>query len=337
MSLYAAIDLHSNNCLLGVIDQDGRTLLKRRFPNQLGVIAGALAPFQSELDSVAVESTYNWYWLVDGLQEEGFHVRLVHPPAVGQYDGLKHGDDDSDALHLAELNRLGILPEGYIYPRADRPLRDLLRQRLRFVQYSVKLLHSMQSLWGRVTGTTLSANAFRQLRATQLRETFPDPSVMLGVVARIRAWRMLQAQVSEIERWVKDLVPDRSGLVLIKSAPGIGDVLGLTALMETGPIERFPRVGDYSSYCRLVESVRRSNGKTKGHGNRKSGNKFLAWAYIEAAHYALRHEPVRRWYQRKAAKAHQIVAIKAVAHKLARGCYHVLRERVPFDTGRAFG
>ena len=130
---------------------------------------------------------------------------------------------------------------------------------------------------------------------------------------------------------------DRPGLALLKSAPGIGKVLGLTALLETGPISRFARVGDYASYCRMVDSVRLSNGKKKGQGNRKCGNRFLCWAYIEASHYALRHEPVRLWYQRKLAKSNLVKARKAVAHKIARGCYHVLRERTPFDMARAFG
>jgi hypothetical protein len=130
---------------------------------------------------------------------------------------------------------------------------------------------------------------------------------------------------------------DRPGLALLKTAPGIGKVLGLTALLETGPIARFARVGDYASYCRMVDSVRLSNGKKKGQGNRKCGNRFLCWAYIEAAHYALRHESVRLWYQRKLAKSNLVKARKAVAHKIARGCYHVLRERTPFDMARAFG
>jgi len=108
-------------------------------------------------------------------------------------------------------------------------------------------------------------------------------------------------------------------------------------LLETGPISRFASVGDYASYCRMVDSVRLSNGKKKGQGNRKCGNRYLCWAYIEAAHFALRHEPVRRWYQRKLAKSNLVKARKAVAHKIARGCYHVLSERKPFDMQRAFG
>jgi transposase len=337
MSIYAGIDLHSTNSVVAVIDQSGKRLHRRRYPNDLPGILKSLEPFKDELESVVVESTFNWYWLVDGLQDAGHRVQLAHPPGIEQYSGLKHGDDDSDAVHLADLARLGLVHEGFILPRHERALRDLLRQRLRFVQQSVTLLHSIQSLWCRVTGKTLSANAFRALKSPEIERTFSDPIVRVGVLARIRAWQALQDEVDIATRAVLEHQPDLPGLALLKSAPGIGPILGLTTLLETGPIARFASVGDYASYCRMVDSVRLSNGKKKGQGNRKCGNRFLCWAYIEAAHHALRHEPVRVWYQRKLARSNLVKARKAVAHKIARGCYHVLRERTPFDIQRAFG
>lgn len=336
MSMYAGIDLHSTNSVVAVIDQSGKRLHRRRYPNDLPRILKSLEPYKGELDCVVVESTYNWYWLVDGLQDAGHRVRLAHPPGIQQYSGLKHADDDSDAVHLAELARLGLVHEGFILAREERALRDLLRQRLRFVQQSVTLLHSIQSLCCRVTGKTLSANAFRALKMPEIERMFHDPIVRIGALARIRAWQALQDEVDTTTRAVLDHQVDRPGLILLKSAPGIGRVLGLTALLETGPISRFASVGDYASYCRMVDSVRLSNGKKKGQGNRKCGNRYLCWTYIEAAHFALRHEPVRRWYQRKLAKSNLVKARKAVAHKIARGCYHVLSERKPFDMQRAF-
>lgn len=336
MSIYAGIDLHSTNSVVAVINQDGKRLHRRRYSNDIQDILGSLEPFKGELQSVVVESTFNWYWLVDGLQDAGHRVQLAHPPGIEQYSGLKHGDDDSDAEHLANLARLGLVHEGFIFPREERALRDLLRQRLRFVQQSVALLHSIQSLWCRMTGKTLSANDFRALEIDAIERTFPDLIVRAGAMARVRAWQALQDEVEATERCVLEHQLDRPGLALLKTAPGIGKILGLTALLETGPITRFPDVGDYASYCRMVDSVRLSNGKKKGQGNRKCGNRFLCWAYIEAAHHALRHEPIRVWYQRKLAKSNLVKARKAVAHKLARGCYHVLREREPFDITRAF-
>ena len=111
MSLYAAIDLHSSNSVLAVMDGEGKALLQCRRPNDLPRLLGDLAPYREELVGVAVESTYNWYWLVDGLMDQGYAVHLVNTTAIPQYDGLKHGDDHSDALHLAQLMRLGLLPD----------------------------------------------------------------------------------------------------------------------------------------------------------------------------------------------------------------------------------
>ncbi len=119
---------------------------------------------------------------------------------------------------------------------------------------------------------------------------------------------------------------------------GIGDILGLTIALETGDIGRFAKVGNYASYCRCVGSEWLSNGTRKGRGNTKNGNKWLAWAYVEASHFAVRFSPeAKRYSQRKAAKTNRIVATKAVAHKLARACFYVIRDGTPFERKRCFG
>ena len=121
------------------------------------------------------------------------------------------------------------------------------------------------------------------------------------------------------------------------SLPGIGEILGLPIMLEVGEIGRFPGVGNYASYCRCVRSTRLSNGKSKGEGNRKNGNKYLAWAYVEAANYALRFYPeVIRYYHRKGAQTNSIVAIKAISHKLARASYYIMRDQVVYDPGKLF-
>lgn len=338
MQLYAAIDLHSNNSVLAVIDEQDVLQLRRKLPNDIAAIRRALERFREQLVGVVVESTYNWYWLVDGLIESGYTLHLANTAAVPQYSGLKHGDDDSDARHLANLLRLKILPTGYIYPREQRRLRDLLRQRLRLVQKSTGLMQSVQGMFSRLTGSGISANDFRDLDFARLEQAIPHPLDRHAVLAPIHVWSAARQQIDAIEVALREETRGRPDFQQIKSAPGIGNILGLTILLETGPIERFARVGDYSSYCRMVDSQRLSNGKKKGEGNRKCGNAHLAWAYIEAANFAIRYyPPVRRWYDRKASKRHRVVALKAVAHKLARGCYYVLRDHVPFDIERAFG
>jgi transposase len=338
MKVYAAIDLHSNNSVLAVVDEAGKLIHEARYPNELPIILEALQPYREELVGVVVESTYNWYWLVDGLMAAGFRVHLAHTAAVPQYAGLKHGNDYTDARHLANLLRLGILPEGHIYPKEQRGLRDLLRKRSTLVREQTRHCLSFQSLWTRHTGKQLSANSLRQLTPEDLASRFADVHVRQSAAVTYTLWQTLHQEVDVLERSVHRAIKRSTSLMHLQSTPGIGDILGLTILLETGQIQRFASVGDYASYCRCVDSKRLSNGKKKGEGNAKSGNRYLAWAYIEAANFAIRFSPpIKRWYERKRSKCHRLVALKAVAHKLARACYFMLREQTDFDLTRAFG
>jgi transposase len=132
-------------------------------------------------------------------------------------------------------------------------------------------------------------------------------------------------------------VGTRAEYAYLTSAPGIGQVLATTILLETGPIERFAAAGNFASYARCVDSAHTSNGKKKGEGNTKNGNKYLAWAFVEAANFALRYSPeAKRFYDRKKSKTNSVVAIKALAHKLARACFHMMKEKKPFDAERCF-
>lgn len=338
MSLYAAIDLHSNNGVLSVIDEEDQVLFERRLPNDLPAVLQALEPFREQLVGVAVESTYNWYWLVDGLLDHGHRPRLVNTAAVPQYSGLKFGDDHSDARHLARLMRLKILPEGFIYPREQRAVRDLLRQRFRLVQQSTRLIHGVQCAWSRHSGARLAVGDFRKLSDATLTQTFTDGCERLAVSCQIAIWKALQQQVGQVEKSVLARLKENVPMRAVQSVPGIGRILGATIVLETGPITRFAEVGDYSSYGRMVDSIRLSNGKPKGKGNVRCGNRYLCWAFMEAANFAIRNDPAAaRWYQRKAAKRPKVLARKALAHKLARACFFLMRDGGTFDSERLFG
>ncbi|MEW6003444.1 MAG: transposase [Nitrospirota bacterium] len=148
-ALYAGSDLHGNNNLLGIVDEQGKRIFKKRLPNDSELIKDVLEPYKEEMVGIAVESTYNWYWLVDALMEEGDKVHLANPSAIQQYSGLKHGDDKHDAFWLAEMLRLGVLPEGYIYPKEERPVRDLLRKRGHLVRLKTSPVISLQNILSR--------------------------------------------------------------------------------------------------------------------------------------------------------------------------------------------
>ena len=338
MALYCGIDLHSNNSVVSIIDDDDRIKYEKRLPNDLEVIRCALLPYGEELNGVVVESTYNWYWLVDGLMASGFDVRLANTVALKQYNGIKYTDDKTDARYLAHLLRLGILPEGYIYPFETRCVRDLLRRRLLLVRQRVMQHLSLQSLIARHTSKRLSGPQVRQLKPEDIDELLGHGSARLSAHIAHDLMNSVTAHIERIERHVGALCQVTRNYELVTSVTGIGPIIGQTILLETGPIERFSTAGHYASYARCVPSQKISNGKKKGEGNPKNGNKYLEYAFMEAAHYAAIWEPrIKRYYQRKAAKTHKMVAKKALANKLARACYQMFIHDQPFDVNRAFG
>lgn len=334
---FAGIDLHSNNNVLCVIDQSGKILYRQRLKNELLPTACALDAFKESLAGVVVESTYNWYWLVDGLMDLGFTLHLANPAAMKQYEGLKYSDDNSDAAWLANTLRLGILPQGYIYPREERMLRDLLRKRLQLVQQRTANILSIQNLTARNLGTGIRGSEVRKLTEETIHQMFHDIHLAMPAIANLHVIEVLNNEVRTLEKEISKELRPNALFELLQTVGGIGPILAVTTLLETGDINRFAKVGNYASYCRCVESKRTSNDKVKGRGNRKCGNRYLAWAYVEAAHFAIRYDVrIQRYYHRKLANTKKVIAIKAVAHKLARACYWIMKCRAPFEVERAF-
>ena len=337
MGYYGGIDLHGNNNVIAIIDEKDRVIFERRLDNDLNLVLTALEPYRKQIVGLVVESTFNWYWLVDGLMDAGYKVHLANPAAIEQYSGLKYVDDKSDSKWLAHLLRLGILPEGYIYPKEERPIRDLLRRRAQLVRQRTSNLLSVNNQITRNLGTSVKGNVIKKLSGRDIDAMMPDKNLALAIKSNLTVIRCLERQIKEIERAVKDQAKLRPEFKLLLTVDGIGDILALTISLETGHIGRFPQVGDYSSYCRTVTSEHRSNGKKKGKGNTKSGNRYLAWAFVEAATFAIRYNPLaRRFYQRKSAKGKPVIGKKALANKLARACYYIMRDQVPFDNERLF-
>jgi transposase len=337
MALYAGIDLHSNNNVIVVQDEQDTVVARKRLPNDLKRVLSWLEPYRQDLAEIVVESTYNWYWLVDGLMEAGYSVHLANTVAIQQYNGLKYRDDDSDARWLATLLRLGLLPEAHIYPRTERAIRDLLRKRSRFVRQATMNMLSIENLFARNQGQRPSANRVRQLTPEAVEATFEDANVALAVKSSLSVLDCLVEQICVLTEAVHEQVRLRHSYQKLVTVPGIGEILAFTIMLETGDINRFDDVGNYVSYGRLVGSSHWTNGKRKGSGNTKNGNAYLCWAFIEAANFAIQHnQRIRGYYQSKRDRTKRIIALKAVAHKLARACYHMIREDTAFDITRAF-
>src|SRR5881296_505344 len=217
MSLYGGIDLHANNSVIVVINEQDEVIYRKRLPNDLATILEQLAPYHTEIKGLVVESTYNWYWLVDGLMEANYRVHLANPAAIQQYSGLKYTDDHSDARWLAHLLRLGVLPEGYIYPKAARAVRDLLRKRSQLVRQRTTNLLSIQNLVTRNTGESLSANQIKGLDVQQVDELLPNGDLALAVKANLSVMCSADEQTKILERTVTQRVKLSPQFSLLKT------------------------------------------------------------------------------------------------------------------------
>ena len=294
---YSGIDLHSNNSVVTVTDEEDRVVAEKRLPNELTKIVGLLMPWREEMAGVVVESTFNWYWLVEGLQAAGFKVHLANTTAIKKYEGLKHSGDETDARYLAHLLWLGILPTGTILPPEQRAVRDLARKRMQLVRSRTAHILAVENIIARQQGARISSNQVKQLTADAVDQMPLPEDVALAIKTNVAVIAILSAQIILLEKRLQEKVGARTEYGLLTSVPGIGQVLATTILLETGPIDRFAAAGNFAlRYC------------------------------VEA----------KRFYERKKAKTNNVVAIKALAHKLARACFHILKERKPFDVTRCF-
>jgi transposase len=332
------MDLHSSNTVIGIIDEKRKHLIDRKLPNDPELIRNFLKPYKPELKGIVVESTYNWYWLADLLQEDGYRVHLSHPVANEQYKGLKHSNDKHEAFWLAELLSLGILKEGYIYPRQVRSLRDVLRKRAHLVRLRSGLLVSLQHMISRNYAVKVKTGDMKRLREDVISPLLSrDEALLLAGQSSKEVIDSLIRQIDKIERWALKLLRREGIFMRLVTLPGVGDILGMTILLETGPISRFREVGNYASYCRKVSSQWTSNDKVKGRGNIRNGNRYLAWAFSEAAEHARRtHEACRRFYDRKLRQTNTKVAHNALAHKLARAAYYIMKDHVSYQEEKMF-
>ena len=339
---FAAVDLHGNNGYYAICDQHGRRVWGKRLPNALPVVLQALSAYRDRLQKpIAIESTFNWYWLADGLMDHGYPVVLVNPARVQQYSGLKHTGDDTDAFHLADLQRLGLLPTAYLYPKQLRPVRDLLRRRMLLVHQRTSHLLSFKSLLARQEAGHISASRLQQLECADLDALFAsEPRAARMGRINLEVIEFLSAQIKAIEADVLAVCRPQEVWQRLQTLPGVGRILAMVIWLESGDLSRFASAGHFTSYCRGAKAARWSNNKKKAEGNTRNGNRYLSWAFIEAAAFAIRYdEAARRWYQRKLTRCGglSVLARKALAAKLAKAAWHVMAQGERFETEKLFG
>jgi transposase len=332
------VDLHSNNAVVVMIDDSERWVLKRKFKPDLSTILSALEPYKDTIKEIGVEATYNWYWFVDGFEEAGYKMRLAHPPAIEGKSGKKRTNDFHDAANLAHLLRMNNFPDAYIYPKKDRPLRDLLRKRSLLVKTRTQYLLSLINFFNRNLGIAMSGNEVKKLSDEDVEKMLANEYLVLSSKANISVIEHLKAEIGKLEKAILKEARLKPEFKRLLTVPGIGEVIALTICFEIGTLSRFKDVGNYVSYCRCVDSAQLSNEKKKGEKNRKSGNRYLCWAYIEAANFARRWCPyAAAYYKRKLKESGKMaLATKALASKLSRATYYMLKNDVDYDPEKVF-
>ena len=311
--------------------------MERRVRANLPSVNQALDPYWNRIRAVAVESTFNWYWFVDGLRAQGRDVRLANPAQMEQYSGLKASNDGTDAGWIAEQLRLGILPESYIYPPEVRPMRDVLRRRMFIVQQRTEATLSAECLFAREGWKWPGSLEIKKWGKERIDELQTDSYTKLQLQCLVELIRKQDGLAKWIEDRLKKELKSQAEYRRIQQVPGIGLILGMVIVLESGEFTRFARAGDYASYCRTVQSKRLSNQKKKGENNRKCGNRYLSWAFAEAAVFAVRYYPrIQSWYERKKRRSNVPKAQRALACKLAKATWHVMKGK-DFNEEMLFG
>ncbi len=327
---YSGIDLHRDTCFITTLDDAGRKVKTKNLPTDPKQIQQYFTDLPGDHRAV-VECTTGWYWLSDLCQELGIDLILAHAKHLKAIAYAKVKTDTADALTMAQVLRLGFIPEAHQVSRERRGLRDLLRHRLRLVETRSRLQTQAQAILLKFNHSPAPGKMLRDVNALDayLDNTLP-PDYRLQLDTFALQLQQLDASVQRIRSHLRtDLIPlpDVQHLLTI---PGVGLMTALTVYLEVDGIQRFPTVGHFFSYARLVPGAHNSGGKHH-HTRRKDGNRYLKMAFGQAAPKARQYYPViRQWFAHKERKKGFPIANALLAKEIARSAYYVLLKGEPF-------
>ena len=330
---YCGIDLHARTMYLCILNQAGEMLVHRNMPAGPEPFLKAVAPYREDL-VVCVECIFTWYWLADLCAREGIPFVLGHALYMKAIHGGKAKNDRIDAQKIAVLLRGGMLPQAYVYPAEMRATRDLLRRRIHLMRKRAELLTHIQNTNSQYNLPEIGKKIAYKANRDGVAERFADPAVQKSMEVDL-------ALIDHYDRLLRDMEltilktakqHDANTLYLLRTVPGIGEILSLVLLYEIHAIERFPRVQDFVSYCRLVKCAKESAGKRYGTSGTKIGNAYLKWAFSEAAVLFLRANPAGQKYLGRLEEKHgKGKALTVLAHKLARAVYYMMQRNTAFE------
>jgi transposase len=318
---------------LCILDQAGETLLHRNMTATPEALLKAIAPYREQI-VLAAECMFTWYWLADFCAEHGIPFVLGHALYMKAIHGGKAKNDKIDAHKIAVLLRGGMLPQAYVYPAEMRATRDLLRRRMHLARKRGELLAHVQNTNSQYNLPAIGKKIAYKANRDGVAERFADPAVQKSIEIDLALIGHYDDVLRDVELTLVKTAKhhDANTLYLLQTVPGIGTILSLVLLYEIHDLERFPRVQDFASYCRLVKCARESAGKRSGTSGTKIGNAHLKWAFSEAAVLFLRDNPAGQKLLTRLEKKHSKgKALTILAHKLARAVYYMLKRQTAFD------
>jgi len=336
MEQFFGCDAHKKFSVFVAVNEKGHAGEALRVPHERDVYREFLARLPAH-SAIAVEASGHYGWVVDEIERAGHRPKLCNPYEAKRRMAMTKKTDKLDAKGLAILLRNGTLPEVWIPPAELRDLRGLMRARLAFRSHTTVLknrIHAALKRYG-----TLDAEPVSDLFAKKQRLRL---SLAIGRLAEetrrasLHEWELLD----EVERHIGELevrIRERIGCIgwvrLLKSLPGVGEILGATIHLEIGDVKRFPTAAHLASYAGLVPTVHASGGKSFHGPTSQQANHYLRWAFVEAADCIVMHRQrytghhALRLYDRvKANKCHGKAAV-AVARHLAEASWWILRKR----------
>lgn len=334
MSEYIAFDSHKRYTWVDRQDHSGGNRRGYRLEHAPGAVRNYLSGCEPGT-AVAVEATGNWYWIIEEIEQAGLQPRLVHPRKAKLMMGLTNKTDKLDAHGLNRLQRNGTLPTVWIPPGPLRDLRELTRTRLVLASQRTRLKNRLSATlakWG--TPASQYSDPYGKRGRAELKqhlERLPEQTRWVSgqLLAQLD---FVSGQVRELEQRLKQLVEVSEPMQWLLTMPGVGVILAATIALEIGEIERFPSAMHLASYAGTTPRVHASGGKVRYGPLRADVNRYLKWAFAEAANsVAVNHQRcperhVSQLYRRLLRKGHP-KAIGAVARHLAEAAFHVLRHK----------
>lgn len=342
MKRFYGCDAHKKYSVFAFMDEEGNYGPHLRVNNtreQFSFFLQTLPP----RSLIAVETVGNWYWMINEMEKAGHEPKLAHAGKAKHMMGQINKSDKLDARGLALLLRNGTLPSVWIPPGEVRDQRELPRMRMAIAKVRTMLKNRIHSTLAKYAieieeVSDIFGGRGRVILQSRLGEL--PQQTRKSVEEQLKLLDKVEEQIKVCEKDIEEIIKKTPAMRLLKTLPGVGDVLSVVIALEVGDVERFPRAESLASYAGTVPRIKESGGKARYGKVRPDVNRYLKWAFIEAANIVMLNQ--RRWSDRHVVRLYQRIkhnrghakAIVAVARHLAEATYWMLKKNESYREPR---